>query len=156
MLNALLITLLASFPLVVASQTKLDSVKQFIEDSDSIFIAKAIEVGPVNIIAQSRVKLEILHVVKGDATLKQVTPTIRHRMKAGNSYLVRLAKALKGGESREVVIEFHETDNPELVKTLSPRIIVLRTINIQLGRLESTINLAQSETDLLKNIKTTN
>ncbi|MBL8182210.1 MAG: hypothetical protein JNL64_11450 [Blastocatellia bacterium] len=156
MLNVLLIALIATFPLIVVGQTKLDSVEQFIEDSESIFIAKAVEVGPVNIIAQSRVKLDILHVVKGDAEPNEAILTVRHRMRVGGYYLIGVSKTSNGRDGRETVIEFYEPDNLELVKTLSPRIVVLRTINIELGRLGSTLRSTQFEIERLSKIKGNN
>lgn len=153
MLKVLLFTLFATFPVIVAGQVKLDSVERFIEDSDSIFIAKAIEVGPVNIIAQSLVKLKILHAVKGAPELNERLLTVRHHMKVGGYYLVGIAKATDSQGPGETIIEFHEADNLELVKTLSPRIVVLRTINIHLGRLGSTLRSTQYEIDKLSKIK---
>lgn len=147
---------LTSIPLAVFGQDKLDSVERFIEDSETIVIAKPTFVGAVNIIAQSGVELDVLHIIKGDAKAKQLSLSIRGRMSVGKSYLVRLAKVGPDRVDRDVVIEIHEPENIELLKSLSPRIVVLRTINIQLGRLDSIMQSAQYEIDELKKIKTTN
>lgn len=156
MLRILLLVSLTTIPLAVFGQDKLDSVERFIEDSDTIVIAKPTFVGPVNIIAQSRVELDVLHVIKGEANTKELSLSIRGRMSIGKSYLVRLAKVGPDRIDRDVVIEVHEPENIDLLKTLSPRIVVLRTINIQLGRLESVVQSAQFEIDELKKIKANN
>lgn len=156
MLKILLLISLVTIPFAVFGQDKLDSVERFIEDSETIVIAKPTFVGPVNIIAQSRVQLDVLHAIKADAIPKQLSLSIRGRMSVGKCYLVRLAKVGPDRVERDVVIEVHEPENIELLKTLSPRIVVLRTINIQLGRLDSVGLSAQYEIDELKKIKTTN
>ncbi|HMT08474.1 MAG TPA: hypothetical protein PKA82_10755 [Pyrinomonadaceae bacterium] len=156
MLKILLLMSLASAPIAVFGQDKLDSVERFIDDSETIVIANAVEVGPVNIIGLSRVRLEILHIVKGVVKEKELSLSLRPRIKVGGMYLVSIAKAGPDRKDRDVVIEVHEPENIELLKTLSPRIVVLRTINIQLGRLDSIVRSAQYEIDELMKIKTTN
>ena len=87
---------------------------------------------------------------------KELSLSLRPRMKVGGMYLVSIAKAGPDRKDRDVVIEVHEPENIELLKTLSPRIVVLRTINIQLGHLDSIVRSAQYEIDELMKIKTTN
>jgi len=115
--------------------------------------------GPVNIIAQAAVELEILHVVKGDPDLKALSTKIHGGLEPGATYLIRLADPKKSSEKRHFtneganVIPFPKYENIDLIKTLSPRIVVLRTINQRIDHLESVIRRSTFELDALKETK---
>lgn len=146
--------------LVTASTNSQDTVTpldEYIDNAETIVIGKCTRVGPVNILLRANVHLEVLLVVTGEPTLKEIEIEAQYEMKVGERYLVRLPK-VKGGKSsradtRESIIRVSRYEKIEELRTLSSRIIVLRTMNLRIDELESSIRRSQYEADALKSVK---
>ncbi len=153
LLTALFLCVLAS---VAAGQPKQTPLDKYLDDADLILIVKCLSVGPVNILLRADVRVEVLLVVKGTETRREMTVHSQYGMQPGKRYLLRLdGHAPTGSEryfarSRNSVIEVSDGEDINELKTLSPRIIVLRTMNLRVYRLESEIQALTYELDAIK------
>lgn len=153
LLAALFLCVLAS---AAAAQPKLSPLDKYLNDADVILIAKCLSVGPVNILLRADVRVEVLLVVKGAEKRTEMTVHSQYGMQPGKRYLLRLdGHAPTGSEryfarTRDSVIEVSEGEDINELKTLSPRIIVLRTMNLRVYRLESEISSLTYELDAIK------
>ena len=136
-----------------------NALDKYLSEAGTIVIAKCLAVGPVNILMRADVRVQVLYVVKGTETLREVVVNSHFAMSRGETYLLKTkGVASESGkyftaDSRDSVIPFTEEDRLEEVKKLSPRIIVLRTMNIRSDRLESDIRSLQYELDALNTIR---
>ncbi len=148
--------LLLFFSTVTIAQSKRTPLDDYLEGAKTIVIGRCIASGPVNKIAQATVELEILHIVKGDPELKILSTTVSGRLKPGEMYLIRIpdhersTEKPKFGSNGFNVIPIASYVDVEFLKTLSPRIIVLRLTNTRLAELETTIRLSEYERENLK------
>lgn len=135
-----------------------DPLDEYIDSAKTIFIGKCINVGPVNILLRSNVELDVIHMVKGDGKIKTVTVVSQYGMEAGKTYLVRTVGDDKtlSVRTRDSVIQVWENEDIPLLKTLSPRIVVLRTMNHRIDELDSLIRISSYELDALKAVKKDN
>lgn len=159
----LLISVLSVLLILTASnnaQDKATPLDEYIDNAETIVIGKCTEVGPPNILLRARVNFEVLLVVKGEPALKEMTLEVQYGMKIGQRYLVRLSKIKDGKsrlvEKRESVIPVSGHENIEELKILSPRIVVLRTINLRIDHLESDIRIKSFELEAIKAVKKVN
>lgn len=138
------------------AQDKSSPLDRYLETGKTILIAKCLRVGPVNILLRADVEVEILLVVKGKETLGKITINSQFGMEEGERYLLRteneasVDKPYFRIESIESVIPLVSSEDIETLKTLSPRIVVLRTMNIRVDRLDSDIRRLTYELDALK------
>ena len=158
------LTLLAALFLCVfasaaAGQPKQTPLDKYIADADAILIVKCLSVGPVNILLRADVRVEVLFVVKGTESLREMTVHSQYGMQPGKRYLLRLdGQAPTGRErpfarTRNSVIEVSDSEKIDELKTLSPRIIVLRTMNLRVYLLEAEIQSLTYELDDLKAVR---
>ncbi len=139
-----------------ADRTTLDD---FFDSAESIVIAKCLKTGPVDILLRSRVELDVLQIVKGDPKMTMLSLKISFGMQPGRNYLVRIPKATDNksqkslSEDRYTVVPVSDHENLDLLKTLPPHIIVLRTLNMRIDELEYNIRSNTYELDGLKAIK---
>lgn len=155
-----LISLLSGFlinTVTTNAQDKTTPLDEYIDGAETILIGKCTKVGPINILLRANVELEILLVVKGKSTLKEITVDSQYGMEVGKRYLVRLPKVKEVGrhraDTRESVIPVSEHESIEKLKTLSPQIVVLRSINLRISELESEMLRITHELDALKVVK---
>lgn len=137
------------------ARTPLDD---YFDTADAIVVAKCIEVGPMNILLRARVRLEILHVVKGDPGLRELLVDSQFGMTLGKTYLVRTEgdtkkEATVRSNTRPSVIPIPEYESLETLRSLSPRIVVLRTMNQRINELESLISVSKYELEALRAVK---
>ena len=122
----------------------------------TIVIARCLSVGPVDILLRANSEIEILYVVKGKETRKKITILTQYEMSAGSLYLLRTENEAKPDSdyfrvtSIDFVIPIWEGEDIALLKTLSPRIVVLRTMNLRVDTLDSQIRRLTFEMDDLK------
>lgn len=141
------------------AQSERTPLDDYLNNAQTIVIAKCISSGPVDILFRSDVQIEIMQVVKGDANLKTLLTKISGGLEPGEIYLIRIPDERKEkrkesfGTERSNVIPVSSSENFEILKTLSPSIVVLRTINIRLDRLESLQRRTTFEIDNLKAVK---
>lgn len=151
-----LVVCLAAAVSAQAPRTPLDD---FIDNSETIVVAKCMRADAVDILGRSTVDLAVLYVVKGDPKLTTLSLKLRYRMEPDRRYLVRLAKlnsgkpALPPTGERETVIPIWEGEKLDELRSLQPRIVVLRTINLRIDDLESIIRQANYELEPLKALK---
>src|SRR4030095_17011131 len=121
----------------------------------TIVIAKCLAIGPVNILMRADTRVQVLYVVKGKETLRELIVTSQYAMSRSETYLLKTKGVLSEGDkyftadTRDAVIPFYEADRLGELKKSSPRIMVLRTMNIRADRLESHIRSLQYELDAL-------
>ena len=131
------------------------SLDKYLETAKTILIVKCLAVGPVNILLRTDVRVEVLLVVKGKEERREITVLSQYGMTPGIRYLLRFEDAAGPNvryfaRSRDSVIEVSDSEEVDILKTLSPRIVVLRTMNLRVYRLESEIRSLTYEMDALK------
>ncbi len=153
----LIVLLMALSPLIISGQERpATSIDNYLERAKTILIVKCLSVGPVNILLRANVEVEILYVVKGKETLRNITVVARYGMAAEERYLISTSgEATRDAvyfhtTTRDAVIPISESENLEELKALSPKIIVLRTMNLRVDRLESKIRVLGGELETLK------
>lgn len=137
------------------NSTPLDN---YINNAETIVVAKCTHVGPVNILLRAKVRLETLHLVKGKPDVKELMVDSQYGLTVGQRYLVRIAKMLPDGtggrvDERNSIIPLSASENIDELKALSPRIVVLRTMNLRIYRLESDIRVKTHELEALRSIQ---
>lgn len=143
----------------ISAQSPRTPFDDFLENSETIVVARCTRSGPVDILGRSRVELAVLHVVTGDPKLSSLSLNLRFRMKPGSRYLIRVAKSDHGQskpsatEDRETAIPIWDGEKLDELRSLPPRIVVLRTINLRIDDLESIIRRANHELEPLKALK---
>lgn len=136
-----------------------NALDEYLSDAGTIVIAKCLSVGPVNIIGRADTRVQILYVIKGKETLRELVVNSHFAMSRGETYLLTTKGAFSDSdryfttETRDAVIPFYETDRLDEFKKLPPRIQVLRTMNIHADRLESEIRSLQYELDALNVVR---
>jgi hypothetical protein len=139
------------------SQDKVTPLDEYIDNAETIVIGRCTHVGAPNILLRARVNLIVLLVVKGEPTLKEMTLEVRYGMKVGQRYLVRLPKTkdadTKFVDASESVIAVSAHESIDKLRALPPRIVVLRTINQRIDRLENNIRINTFELEALKSVK---
>lgn len=136
-------------------QERSSAIDQYMDDGKAIFIARCVSVGPVNKLLRANVELEVMHVVKGKEMPVWVSVVSQYGMEPGGVYLLKSKQvfALEGPalflDSRASVVRVSETDLSTLL-SLSPRIIVLRTMNLRVHHLEGEIGRINHELEALK------
>jgi len=129
---------------------------RYLETGKTIVIAKCLKVGPINILMQADVEVEILLVVKGKETPRKITVNSQFGMSVGKRYLLRteneasIDKPYFQIETIESVIPLAISEEIATLKTLSPRIIVLRSMNVRVDYLDSEIRRLTYEQDALR------
>ena len=148
--------LVTIFAAAVNSQTPASSLQNYLDTGKTIVVARCLSLGPVDILLRSRAQIEILQVVKGKEKPRKITILTRYGMSAGKLYLLRTENEAKTDSdyfevtSIDSVVPIWEGEDPALLKTLSPRIVVLRTMNLRVDTLESQIRRLTFELEALK------
>lgn len=144
------------FSTVTIAQSKRTPLDDYLDNAKTIVVARCTVSGPVNKIAQAMVELEVLHIVKGDAELKTLSISVAGGLKSGEMYLIRIPDHERStekpgfGSNGFNVIPIASYVDVERLKSLPPRIVVLRLTNTRLDELETTIRRAESERENLK------
>ena len=154
------VLLLAAFgaPFTLA-QEKPDRLKSYIDEATNILVVRIVSQGPVNILMQSRTNVKVLQVVKGDAKLADLTLVSRVDMKPGKLYLIRTTGKTETSQNSFYIddhasaIPISGTEDLELLKKLSPRIVVLRTMNVRADELKHRISRDQYELELIDHVR---
>lgn len=157
-MEKLALGILALFVLAAAvnSQTSASSLQKYLDTGKTIVIAKCLAVGPVDILLRSKAEIEILQVVKGNEKPRKITILTQFGMSAGEIYLLRTENDAKTDSNyfevttMDSVVPVWEGEDLALLKTLSPRIVVLRTMNLRVDTLESQIRRLTFELEALK------
>ena len=129
---------------------------QYLETGKTIIIAKCLDVGPVNILLKARVEVQIFHVVKGKETPRNISIVSQFEMKPGELYLLRTENEATPDsryfevKSRDSAVPIWPGEDIEKLKTLSSRIIILRSMNLRVDDLESEIRRLTYELEALK------
>ncbi|MBP9109171.1 MAG: hypothetical protein KBF83_06420 [Pyrinomonadaceae bacterium] len=149
------ITLLA---VNLSTQERFAPLDNYINNAEMIVVAKCTHIGPVNILLRAKVRLQILHLVKGKADVEELIADSQYGMAVDQRYLVRIAKMLPDGtggrvDERISVIPLSAGESIDELKVLSPRIVVLRTMNLRIYQLESDIRVKTHELEALTAIK---
>jgi len=140
----------------IRAQTKISPLDHYLETGKTIVVAKCLDVGAVNILLKANVRIQILHVVKGMETLREMTIVSQYGMEKGEMYLLRTKNEASSNDNyftvdeRDSVVHIPRYEDIELIKTLSPKIVVLRTMNLRVENLESEIRRITYELDSLK------
>jgi len=142
----------------LSAQERSTPLDNYINNAEMIVVAKCTHVGPVNILLRAKVRLQILHLVKGKPDVEELTVDSQYGMAVGHRYLVRIAKMLPDGTGGRVdesdsVIPVSASESIDELKVLSPRIVVLRTMNLRIYQLESDIRVMTRELEALTAIK---
>jgi hypothetical protein len=154
------IALSAAFfaPFAIA-QEKASELDRYLDDANTILVVKCLSVGPVNILLRANVEVEILHVVKGQETLRTILVLSQFGMTEGNRYLITTKNEAETDRNYfkvddiVSVIPISHGENIAELKTLSPRIVILRTMNLRIYQLENDIRWMNYELDALKKVK---
>jgi hypothetical protein len=162
-ITVITVLLLAAFcaPFTIAQRTS-TPLDRYLDEATNILVVRCIKVGPVNILLRARVDVEVLQVVKGDETLKQLSVISQVAMQPEKLYLIRTTgktDPLRGHlsiDSYDSAIPISDGEDLEILKTLSPRIVVLRTMNLRADRLRSKISLAEHELKMIDDIRAGN
>ncbi len=134
----------------ISAQELATPLDDYINNAEMIVVAKCMHVGGVNILLRANVQLEVLHVVKGKPDVKNLIVDSQYGMAVGQRYLVRISKMSPEGtggrvNERDSVIPLSQSESIDELKTLSPRIVVLRTMNLRIYQLESDISAKMYE-----------
>lgn len=155
--NLVLLTLITVFIAgAIDAQNPQPALDKYLETAKTIVIAKCLTVGPVNIMLRADVEVEILMVVKGKETLRRITVDSHFEMVPDANYLLRTEnEATADGKyfrvnTRDSAIRLPPYEDMTELRALSPRIIVLRTMNLRIIDLESEIRLRNYELEALK------
>lgn len=133
------------------SQTASTPIDDYLEYAETIVVARCVESGPVNKIAQASVELEVLHILKGEPGLTTISTSFAGGLTPGSIYLIRIPDRKQATETEKFgsdgynVIKIESYLDIEFLKSLPPRIIVLRIVNSRLEQLETTIRNAEYE-----------
>jgi hypothetical protein len=144
------------FAATLNAQDKLTPLENYLQTGKTIVVAKCLSVGPVNILLKANVSVHIVHVVKGKETLREISVVSQYGMVPGETYLLRteneasVDKPYFTTDTRDSVIHIPKHEDMELLKTLSPRIVVLRTMNSRVDTLESELRRVTYELESLK------
>lgn len=144
------------FAATLNAQYKLTPLDNYLETGKTIIVAKCLSVGPVNILLKANVSVQILHIVKGKETLREISIVSQYGMVPGEFYLLRTTNEAAADkpyfkiDTRDSVIHIPKYEDMELLKTLSPRIVVLRTMNTRVDALESEMGRITYELEALK------
>jgi len=146
---------LASLAATAQPQDKRTALDDYLDGAKTIVVARCTDVGPMNILMRAHVDLEVLHLVKGSPAPKTITVDSQYGMEIGKIYLVRIAKQTAGRstgrvDTRDSVIAVSEHEDLGVLRSLSPRIVVLRTMNLRIDHLESQIRGMNYELEALK------
>lgn len=165
MSNLLAFTLVFAFCLFGAAtyaQPPRSPIDEYLETAKTIVVVKCLAIGPVNILLRAKVEVEILQVVKGKETLRKISVDSQFGMTPGNFYLLRSENEPKDGDhyfridSKHSAIPINSTSKVDELKELSPRIIILRTMNLRIYELENEIRTLTYELDELKKARKEN
>ena len=143
-------------PANTQSQTKHSPLDHYLETGKTIIVARCLSVGPVNILLKADVEVQILHVVKGNETLRKISVESQYAVVPGELYLLRTENVAQASRdyftvaTLDSVIQIWRGEDIAELKTLSPRIIVLRTMNLRVDTLESEIRRRTWELEALK------
>lgn len=126
-----------------------------------IAVVRCVRVGPINILMRASVELDVLHVVKGKADQTKLSVDSQYGMAVGERYLIRIPKSgpsLNEGRinDRDSLIPLSQNESIDELRTFSPRIVVLRTMNLRIYQLESDIRVKTFEMEALKAVKNGN
>jgi hypothetical protein len=151
-----ILTTVFLFAATLKAQDKPTPLEHYLETGKTIVIAKCLSVGPVNILLRANVRIQILHVVKGKETLREITVESQYGMEEGETYLLKTENEASVDEryfivkDRDSIIIVSRHEDLEIPKKLSPRIVVLRTMNRRVDHLESEIRRISYELEALK------
>lgn len=156
--RALIFAVLSSLtlPLSLLAHTDRSPIDRYLETAKTIVVAKCVKVGPVNILLRADVEVQVLHVVKGGETLRTIFVNSQYGLIPGETYLLRTESAVVEDkpyfriDSIDSAIQVWPHEDIALLKTLTPRIIVLRTMNWRVDTLESEIRRRTYELEALK------
>lgn len=153
----------ASLILLAAATSKGQSQRtpldDYLENAKTIFVGKCVSTGPPNILLISHSELEVVQMVKGNEKIARIGVDVGYGMKVGKYYLVRIAKPEFAKPHKTInddpggVIPIDYREDFEILKTLEPRIIVIRTMNQRIDDLESTIRRSTWELEALRSVK---
>lgn len=151
--------LLVILPLLFAnvySQSAKTPLQEHISKSELIIVAKCIDQRPVDIIGRSDTSIEVVHVLKGKAESK-LSFRVRERMAPGQYYLMTFRSATNldessGRDRSTLAIPIVSADEARGLNAFSLEIVLLRTLNLRISRLESDISLLTYELDDLKKL----
>jgi len=144
------------FAAAVSSQTSASSLQNYLETGKTIVVARCLSVGPVDILLRSRVQIEILQVVKGKEKPRKITILTQYGMSVGELYLLRTENDPRTDSDYfevttiDSVVPIWQGEDLALLKTLPPRIVVLRTMNLRVDTLESQVRRLTFELTALK------
>lgn len=141
------------------AQSQRIPLDEYLDDAKAIFIGKCVSTGSPNILLISHNELEIVQMIKGDEKITKISVDVRYCMRVGKYYLVRIPKpefarphkTMSDGPGR--VIPIYDQEDFALLKTLEPRIVVIRTMNRRIDDLESNIRRSTWELEALKSVK---
>lgn len=162
LLAAFLISMTMFGPLMVRGQTAKSALDRYIDSAQTILVVKCLAVGPVNILLRANVQVRILQVVKGKETLREISVDSQYGMTPGKMYLIRTeSEAMANGDYFRVdtidsAIPIWDGEDLNILKTLSPRIVVLRTMNLRVDTLEVEIRRRTYELEALKKARSGN
>ena len=163
MMKILLPVLVASCLAILANvadgQSKPTPLDEYIDSAKNIVIARCLTTGPVNILLRSRSECDVLLVIKGNETLRKLIVDSAVGIIPGERYLLRTVNEKDAEklyfriDSPDSAIQMVQSEEIDELKNLSPRIVVLRTLNLRIATLESEIKHRQNEFDVLAGIK---
>ncbi|HVF46025.1 MAG TPA: hypothetical protein VNA17_00515 [Pyrinomonadaceae bacterium] len=151
--------LAAAFVTAISVNAQEKPIDRYLAESGTIVIAECLKVGPVNILLRANVQVRILHVVKGDETLREITVNSQYGMAEGGIYLLRTKNKPSGDkpyfriDARDSVIPVSRDEKLDELKALSPRIVVLRTMNLRSYALESKIRTLNHELEAINAVR---
>jgi len=142
----------------LSAQTPTTPLDEYLDQHETIVVAKCTKAGPINILLRSLVELDVIHIVKGDPKLTTLSLQTGYGMEPGQTFLVRVPKPAfmeknNFGYSGADVVPVSKNEDLALLKTLSTRIVVLRTMNLRIDHLDSIIRRSTSEMEALKAVK---
>jgi hypothetical protein len=143
---------------IAQPQDNRTALDDYLDGARTIVVARCTGVGAMNILMRADVELEVLHVVKGGRVPKTITVDSPYGMQVAHTYLVRIAKesadkSTARVDTRDSVIPVSDHEDMNVLRSLSPRIVVLRTINLRVDRLESQIRTMNYELEALKAVR---
>jgi hypothetical protein len=151
-LIAALVTAQSSLYAQKSSQT----LDEYIDTAGTIAIVECIHVGPVNILLRNNIEAKVLLMVKGSSVPSTIMIDAQFGMSRGKRYLIRSVGKpgpVLAVDTRDSVIEVAESEKIEELSKLEQRIVVLRTMNIRVNRLESEIRARTFELEALKSAR---
>ena len=149
-------------PFAIAQEKEATPIDDHLDESKTILIVKCLSVGPVNILLRANGDVEILHVVKGKETLRKISVNSGVGMVEGRRYLIRtIEEANSAGnyfriDSYDSAVPIWAGEDINTLKALSPKIVVLRTMNLRVDDIENQIRRLNYELDALKQARREN